>query len=249
MPKRTRIDVSHSKRDGVWKVKGGGDDRTFDRKSDAVRDATGAGRRLGNAQVVIHKMDGKIEEERTYNQSAVGNSTGAGKRGATPQGKRSPDALALLKTEHDRVKSMLRDIEKSSGVGDTRATMLATLRSDLDVHETIEEEILYPALKDHPKTKELALEAFEEHHVVDLVMADIETLPPSDDKWDAKFAVLKENLEHHIEEEEGQMFKQARQVFSKAQMDELGQRMRVRRQSLDSDPASLRGTGVNAPMT
>jgi len=66
MPKRTRIDVTHSRREGTWVVKGGGEQHTFDRKQDAVAAATAAGRQIGNAQVVIRTMDGKIQSERTY---------------------------------------------------------------------------------------------------------------------------------------------------------------------------------------
>ena len=66
MPKRTRIDVTHNKRDGEWVVKGGGEEHRFASKTQAVQAATAAGRSLGNAQVVIKKMDGKIQSERTY---------------------------------------------------------------------------------------------------------------------------------------------------------------------------------------
>jgi hypothetical protein len=66
MPKRTRIDVMHSKKDGNWVVKGGGEQHSFERKADAVRSAADAGKMLGNAQVVIRTMDGRIQSERTY---------------------------------------------------------------------------------------------------------------------------------------------------------------------------------------
>ena len=112
----------------------------------------------------------------------------------------------------------------------TRSEGLAKLKQELTVHEKIEEEIFYPALKEHPKTKDIALEAYEEHHVVDLVMGEIETTEPSDETWMAKFKVLKENLEHHIEEEEGEMFKQAQQVFDDEELKALGQRMQDRKE-------------------
>jgi hypothetical protein len=66
MPKRTRIDVTPDKRAGGWVVKGDGEEHRFDRKADAVQSAAAAGRQLGNAQVVIRAMDGKIQSERTY---------------------------------------------------------------------------------------------------------------------------------------------------------------------------------------
>ena len=107
----------------------------------------------------------------------------------------------------------------------TREELFTKLKQELVVHEAIEEEIFYPALKEHPKTKEIALEGYEEHHVVDTVMAEIEGAARTTTRqWGAKFTVMKENLEHHIEEEEGEMFKQAHQVFDE---DELARARRV----------------------
>jgi hypothetical protein len=145
------------------------------------------------------------------------------------------DALKLLKKDHDAVKKMLADLEKTTERGiKTRTDGLARLKEDLVVHETIEEEILYPALKEHPKSKDIALEAYEEHHVVDTVMKELEGVSPADARWSAKFTVLKENLEHHIEEEEGEMFDQAHQIFSTEELEELGARMEQRKAELAS---------------
>ena len=68
-----------------------------------------------------------------------------------------------------------------------------------------------------------------------MVMAEIEGVEPSDEIWMAKFTVLKENLEHHIEEEEGEMFPQAEKVFDDSELDELGDRMHVRKEELKAD--------------
>ena len=143
------------------------------------------------------------------------------------------DALSLLKEDHDKVKKMLDELESTTERGvKTREQLFTKVRQELEVHETIEEQIFYPALKNHPKTKEIALEAYEEHHVVDTVMAEIEGLAYDDEKWGAKFKVMKENLEHHIEEEEGEMFKQAKQVFDKDELTQLGEQMMARKQEL-----------------
>ena len=143
------------------------------------------------------------------------------------------DALKLLKQDHDEVKKMLSDLESTTERAEkTRTEGLATLKSELEVHEAIEEEIFYPALKEHPKTKDIALEGYEEHHVVDMVMGELEGVDVSDETWAAKFAVMKENLEHHIEEEEGEMFPQAEQVFDEAELEELGERMQARKGEL-----------------
>ena len=113
----------------------------------------------------------------------------------------------------------------------TRTEMLQRLKNELTVHETIEEEILYPALKEHAKTKDIALEGYEEHHVVDQIMGELEATPVDDETWGPKAKVMKENVEHHMEEEEGEMFRTARQVFDAAELDDLGVRMEARKQS------------------
>jgi hypothetical protein len=69
------------------------------------------------------------------------------------------------------------------------------------------------------------LEGYEEHHVVDEIMGELEMTDVGDETWGAKFKVMKENIEHHIEEEEGEMFKNARQVFDRSELEELGARM------------------------
>ena len=143
------------------------------------------------------------------------------------------DPIALLKADPDEVKALLVKLDKTTERAEvTRADGLEALRRKLDVHETIEEEILYPALEQFAKTKDITLEAFEEHHVVDMVMSELEATPVTDDTWAAKLTVAKENLEHHIEEEEGEMFKQARQVMDSAELDEIGDRLSERKQEL-----------------
>ena len=142
------------------------------------------------------------------------------------------DALALLKEDHDRVKKMLADGESTTERAEkTRGELYAKLREEMEIHERIEEEIFYPALKEHPKARELALEGYEEHHVVDQIMGELGRTDVSDETWGAKFKVMKENIEHHIEEEEGTMFPQARQVFERAELEELGARMEERKQA------------------
>jgi predicted DNA-binding protein len=142
------------------------------------------------------------------------------------------DAIALLKADHDKVKELLDRLEKTTERGvKTREELFATIKGELTLHEIVEEEIFYPELKAHPKAEATVLEGFQEHHVVDLLMGELEQLPVEDETWGAKAKVMKENIEHHIEEEEGEMFRQARQAFDKAELDDLGQRMAQRKVS------------------
>jgi len=149
------------------------------------------------------------------------------------------DALSLLKEDHENVKRMLERLDSTTERGvKTREELFTRLQRELEVHEAIEEEIFYPALKEHPRAKEIVLEAYEEHNVVDTIMSEIRSVPFDDERWGAKLTVMKENLEHHVEEEEGDMFKQARQVFEKAQLEDLGERMEMRKKELLSGAAS-----------
>jgi len=136
------------------------------------------------------------------------------------------DAISLLKSDHDRVKKLLEEGDSTTERGvKTRTELFQTLKKEMMVHERIEEEIFYPALKQHPKAKEIVLEGYEEHHVVDEIMGELEKTDVSDEKWGAKFKVMKENIEHHIEEEEGDMFIKARQILSAEELTDLGARM------------------------
>ena len=140
------------------------------------------------------------------------------------------DALKLIKDDHEKMRKLLTELESTTERGiKTREELYSTIKGELTVHEIIEEEIFYPALKDHPKAKDIVLEAYEEHHVVDVVMAELEETPVDDETWGAKAKVMKENVEHHMEEEEGEMFQKARQVFDKDELEELGTRMEQRK--------------------
>ena len=142
------------------------------------------------------------------------------------------DAITLLTTDHKKVKRLLGELESTTERGvKTRTELFATIKGELTVHEIIEEEIFYPELKAHPKAKDIVLEGYEEHHVVDEIMSELEDTPVDDETWGAKAKVMKENIEHHIEEEEGEMFKTARSVFDRAELDDLGRRMEERRVS------------------
>jgi hemerythrin-like domain-containing protein len=140
------------------------------------------------------------------------------------------DAIALLKRDHDKVKGLLQELESTTERGvKTRTELFVKIKRELTVHEIIEEEIFYPTLKQHPKAKDIVLEGYEEHHVVDTLMGELEALPVDDETWGAKATVMIENIEHHIEEEEGEMFSKARQVFERAELEQLGEAMEARR--------------------
>ena len=136
------------------------------------------------------------------------------------------DAIALLKADHEKAKKLMEELAVTTERGvKTREEKWTKLLKELTIHENIEEEIFYPALHQKPALKAIVLEALEEHHLVDDIVDQLKDTPFEDEHWSAKFKVTKENVEHHIEEEEGPMFSKVRQEFSKDELEELGSRL------------------------
>jgi len=145
-----------------------------------------------------------------------------------------PDAVQLLEREHRRFEELLKQGEDTTErARATRRELLSTLTAELNAHEVMEEKVLYPALQSHSETREIVLEGFEEHHVADLIVKELHEVATNDEAWGAKFKVLKESIEHHIQEEEGTMFRLARGIFSRDELRTLAGRMlKVRRGAL-----------------
>ena len=142
------------------------------------------------------------------------------------------DALELLEEDHKRFKEILKEGEETTERARAgRKKLFERLTRELVIHERMEEEVLYPALKAHPEAKDIVLEGFEEHHLADMIVAELNETDVSDETWGAKWKVLKESLEHHIEEEEDEMFKKAKKIFDKDQRAAMGQEMEAIRAS------------------
>ena len=140
-----------------------------------------------------------------------------------PWGAGGTDAIELLETDHRRMEDLLKQGEETTARGvKVRTELLHTLTRELNAHELIEEKVLYPALQSHPQAKDIVLEGYQEHHVADLLVKELHGLARSDEQWGPKFKVLKENIEHHIQEEEGEMFRTARGIFSREELQQLG---------------------------
>lgn len=143
------------------------------------------------------------------------------------------DAISLLKDDHKAMKKLMDDIDGTTERGiKTREELLAKMKTELTIHERIEEEIFYPAMREHSEAKDIVLEAYEEHHAVDTLLDELESVPVDDETWAAKFTVIKENIEHHIEEEEGEMFEKAEQAFDAEELTALGERMKAMKDEL-----------------
>ena len=123
------------------------------------------------------------------------------------------DALDLIKQDHKRLKKLLEETFEAEGAD--REHRMDHLRTELVAHERMEEEVLYPRLRDEKKARES----------VDVILDELLDVPPETDLWKAKVKVLKENVEHHMDEEESELFKKARAVLDRDELDRLGDRM------------------------
>ena len=137
-------------------------------------------------------------------------------------------ATDLLKKQHKEVKALFKKVENTEGARERRRLM-NEISIALEGHTAIEEEMFYPAVRglETQKAEEMILEAFEEHHVVKLVLAELPQVDPADERFEAKMTVLSELVEHHADEEEKQMFKVA-QKLGKGELEALGEQMEAR---------------------
>ena len=151
-----------------------------------------------------------------------------------PWGTNESDPIVLLEADHRRFEQLLEQGNATTERGTKRRNeLLVTLTAALKVHEAIEEQILYPALKPHAETHDIVLEGYQEHHVTDLLVRELRRLAKSDEKWGAKFKVLEESLTHHIQEEERKMFPTARAVLTTEELNALGRRMKALKADLE----------------
>ena len=138
------------------------------------------------------------------------------------------DAVKLLEKDHRRFEKLMEEGEETTArARKRRKEVLSTLAAEIVAHERKEEQVLYPALKRHSEARDIVLEGYQEHHVADVLIGELKNMDPADERWGAKFKVLKESLEHHIEEEEGHMFRTARSVLGRDRLEELGRRMQA----------------------
>ena len=145
-----------------------------------------------------------------------------------------PEATGLLIHDHENVKRLLRQLTESED-GDERMELFRQVERELKVHTKLEEEIFYPAFKraaESSEDRKLYFEAWEEHESVDRLLAVIPEAEPDSDVFAARCKVLKEQVLHHAEEEQDEMFPKARKLLGKERLEELGRQMQQRRVEL-----------------
>ena len=135
-------------------------------------------------------------------------------------------ATDLLKKQHKSVKALFKKVENTEDAR-RRRQLMDEITNELKIHTKIEEEIFYPAVREigTSKAEELVDESFEEHHVVDLVLAELPTVDPEDERFAAKMTVLSELVEHHADEEEDEMFPTCEKKLGRERLEQLGEQM------------------------
>lgn len=198
------------------------------------RKATTPAKKAAKATKTMAKTTAK-----TTPKSAV--KTSAAKK-SMPAAAVGQDAIALLKDDHKVVEKLFKEFEKA---GDSayakKRKIVDQVISELTTHAYIEETLFYPtARKAAPDTGEHVLESVEEHHVVAWMLSELADVDPRDERFDAKMAVLMENVRHHVKEEEQEWFPEVRKAMSRGDLKELGAKMEAAKSKAPSDPLQLR---------
>ncbi len=157
----------------------------------------------------------------------------------------STDAIVLLKADHKEVKKLFKQFQQAGeDATEEKGRLVQAILEALTVHTYLENEVMYPEVRRLlPDLDRDVLESYEEHHVADVLCAELAAMEPQDGHFDAKTTVLIENVTHHIEEEEQDWFPKVRAGLGRKQLQELGERMAQMRPSAPrkpSDPAALR---------
>jgi hemerythrin superfamily protein len=132
------------------------------------------------------------------------------------------DAITLLKNDHKTVEQLFKRFEKSEDPSEKRKIADQVIR-ELSIHAAIEEQVFYPAIREAvPSEEDMVLESLEEHHVAKWVLSELVDMSPEAERFDAKFTVLMENVRHHVEEEEQELFPEVRKALGRKALAEVG---------------------------
>lgn len=143
--------------------------------------------------------------------------------------------FTLLKKDHAEVKKLFKEIDGlASGQTRQRERLFKQLKSALEIHAKVEEALFYQPLKTLEKSHMQILEGIEEHNLVEKLLLELASGPVNSDEWCAKLTVLRENLLHHIEEEEGEIFPLAEKLLDAEALDEIGRQFEIQKQKLES---------------
>jgi hemerythrin superfamily protein len=143
------------------------------------------------------------------------------------------NALKMLKQQHRAVEKLFKELEAAKSAGPKRKTF-NEIADALAVHATIEERHFYPGVKQR-QTEEVLLESVEEHLEIKRAIADLLQMDPDDDRFEAKVKVLQEDVEHHVEEEETELFPKVEKLIDESELEAIGEAMQETQEELTSE--------------
>jgi hemerythrin superfamily protein len=150
----------------------------------------------------------------------------------------SQDAIVILRDDHKEVRALFREFEKSTTTKARKGSIVKKVIELLTVHTYIENEVMYPQVRELlPELEDDVLESYEEHHVADVLVMELAALKPGDERFEAKTTVLIENVRHHMEEEEQDWFPKVREGLSRTQLRELGEQLLEAKKRAPRSPA------------
>jgi hemerythrin superfamily protein len=150
------------------------------------------------------------------------------------------NALNLLKKDHASVKTLFSRFDRTGKTDlEKRNDLLAQIRREVQIHSRAEEEIFYPALKAlNGEGRKLVSQALNDHREIEDLLTQISRLKLTAKNFDDRFESLIESVDHHIEEEEGEIFRFAEENCSEQQLEDLGRQIQERKQILDRQLAA-----------
>jgi iron-sulfur cluster repair protein YtfE (RIC family) len=155
------------------------------------------------------------------------------------------DAFNLLKADHRKVAGLFDELESADGKA--KLQVFEQIKTELELHTHIEEKIFYPALEKPRETHDLTLEAYEEHDVVKKLLRQLSRAKTANEEWEAQAKVLRENVEHHVEEEENELFEKAEAALGEERIEALGEEMaaeKERKQGRTATKSSKKSGGA-----
>lgn len=152
------------------------------------------------------------------------------------------DALELLKKDHRKVGELFEQFKATEDEAKHRQ-LFEQIRGELETHTHIEETVLYPAFAKHQELKDMVLEAFEEHKQIKTLIREITVLSEGSERFDAKLKVMGEDVEHHVKEEEDELFPKVKKLFDREQLEQLGQELEVAKKQYRTPPQKHASAG------
>lgn len=149
------------------------------------------------------------------------------------------NAIELLKSDHQKVSSLFQKVKATED--SEHQELFEQIKKELEVHTHIEETVFYPKMQEEEELKDIVLEGIEEHHQVKIFLRELSSLTEDSEKFEPKLKVLIEDVTHHVQEEEGQMFPKIEEIFDESTLEALGEQLEAEKQNYQKSHTAKSG--------